>query len=191
MPDNSEPAAQNGFSQGGEVSEAKPARPPVFDLIRLEPARTADEIAAIRELFQEYAQSLGFNLCFQSFDTELASLPGDYAPPDGRLLLLTVEGIPAGCVALHGISPGVSEMKRLYLRPQFRGRGLGKLLTESIISEARQIGYERIRLDTVEPMMRAAVSIYRNLGFQEIPPYRPNPIAGALYLELALGKEKR
>lgn len=147
---------------------------------------TPAQIAQARELFLEYAQSLGFSLCFQSFDAELASLPGDYAPPEGRLLLAQYDDQPAGCVALHRLEPKICEMKRLYLRPQFRGKGLGRALAERIIAEARQIGYERIRLDTVEPVMKDAVAMYRRLGFREIDPYRVNPMAGTLYMELTL-----
>ena len=144
------------------------------------------QIAVVRELFLEYANSLGFSLCFQSFDQELASLPGDYAPPDGRLLLATSNGYPAACVALHKLAPEICEMKRLYVRPQFRGKGFGRELAERVVAEARQIGYKKIRLDTVEPVMTTAVAMYRKLGFREIDPYRPNPIAGALYMELQL-----
>jgi len=154
-------------------------------------AESPTQIAQVRELFLEYAQSLGFSLCFQNFDKELAGLPGDYAPPDGRLLLAEYEGQPGGCVALHkltlqNVNDGICEMKRLYLRPQFRGKGVGRALAERVIAEARQIGYRRMRLDTVEPVMKDAVAMYRRLGFREIAPYRPNPIAGALYMELQL-----
>ena len=149
-------------------------------------AESAAHIAAIRELFLEYAKSLGFSLCFQSFDQELAALPGDYAPPDGRLLLATSSGQPAGCVALHKLAPEICEMKRLYVRPQYRGKGLGRQLAEKIIVEARQLGYKKLRLDTVEPTMKTAVAMYRQLGFRDIPPYRDNPISGALYMELEL-----
>jgi len=135
-------------------------------------------------LFLEYAQSLGFSLCFQGFDKELAELPGDYAPPNGRLLLAEYEGQMAGCVALHKLEDAICEMKRLYIRPQFRGLKIGRALAESIIAEARGIGYRRMRLDTVAPLMANAVSLYRQLGFQEIAPYRTNPIEGALYMEL-------
>jgi ribosomal protein S18 acetylase RimI-like enzyme len=134
-------------------------------------------------LFQEYASSLGFNLCFQSFEQEVAGLPGDYAPPQGRLLLARLGGDLAGCVALHPLEPGICEMKRLYVRPQFRGQGLGKALLNAVLAEARAIGYQRIRLDTVEPIMQDAVRMYRAYGFFEIAPYRENPIPGALYME--------
>jgi putative acetyltransferase len=149
-------------------------------------AESASQIAQARELFLEYAQSLGFSLCFQNFDKELAGLPGDYTPPEGRLLLAEYEGQLAGCVALHKLEAGICEMKRLYLRQQFRGKRLGRLLADRIIAEARQIGYERMRLDTVEPVMKDAVVMYRKIGFCEIPPYCSNPIAGALYMELLL-----
>jgi len=143
-------------------------------------------VAQARELFQEYAQSLGVNLCFQNFEQELAGLPGHYAPPDGRLLLAEYDGQLAGCVALHKWDDGICEMKRLYLRPSFRGKGLGRAIAEKIIAEARSIGYQRMRLDTIEPLMKDAVEMYRKLGFREIAPYRPNPIAGAMYMELQL-----
>lgn len=149
-------------------------------------AASPAQVAQVRELFLQYAQSLGVNLCFQNFEQELAGLPGHYAPPDGRLLLAEYEGQLAGCVALHKWEAGVCEMKRLYLRPSFRGKGLGRVLAEAVIAEARNIGYQRMRLDTIEPIMKDAVEMYRKLGFQEIVPYRPNPIAGAMYMELQL-----
>ncbi|MBS1850399.1 MAG: GNAT family N-acetyltransferase [Acidobacteria bacterium] len=154
--------------------------------VALRQAASPAEIAQIRELFLEYAQSLGFSLCFQNFDQEVATLPGEYAPPAGRLLLAEYSGAPAGCVALHEIAPEICEMKRLYLRPQYRGHGIGRALVETLIAEARRIGYRKMRLDTVEPNMQDAVALYRRFGFQEIAPYRVNPIAGALYMELAL-----
>src|SRR3954469_21274118 len=148
----------------------------------------AEEIPAVRALFLEYGASLGFSLCFQSFDQELAGLPGDYAPPSGRLLLAEVEGKRAGCVALPalGNSEGACEMKRLYVRPAFRGQHLGRRLVEEAIRAARGIGYKKMRLDTVEPVMGHAVALYRELGFREIAPYRENPMAGTLYMELKL-----
>jgi len=150
-------------------------------------ASTPAQIEQVRELFLEYANSLGFSLCFQSFDQELAGLPGDYAPPEGRLLLAEYEGKLAGCVALHKIDDEVCEMKRLYLRPAFRGKGLGRALAEEILRQARAIGYQRLRLDTVEPVMKDAVGMYRRLGFREIAPYRENPMPGTLYMEMDLG----
>ena len=149
-------------------------------------AESSAHVVQARELFQEYAQSLGVDLCFQNFEQELAGLPGHYASPDGRLLLAEYDGQLAGCVALRKWDNGICEMKRLYLRPSFRGKGLGRAIAEKIITDARSIGYQRMRLDTIEPLMKDAVEMYRKLGFREIPPYRPNPIAGAMYMELQL-----
>jgi ribosomal protein S18 acetylase RimI-like enzyme len=149
-------------------------------------ATTPEHIAAVKALFLEYAQSLGFSLCFQSFDKELAELPGMYAPPDGRLLLALVDGQPAGCVGLHKLDDGVCEMKRLYARPTFRGQKLGRALAERVIAEARALGYTRMRLDTVAAEMQRAVALYRTLGFREIAPYRDNPQPSVLYMELTL-----
>jgi putative acetyltransferase len=149
-------------------------------------AETPAQTEKARELFLEYAKSLGFSLCFQNFDQELAGLPGDYAPPDGRLLLAEYENQLAGCVALHKLDDNLCEMKRLYLRSQFRGKGLGRALADRIIAEARQIGYRRMRLDTVEPVMKDAVAMYRKIGFREIDSYRLNPMPGTLYMELEL-----
>ena len=160
--------------------------PIVNPRLTLRQAQSPAQIAQARELFLEYAESLGFSLCFQSFDQELAGLPGDYAPPTGRLLVAEYRDQLAGCVALHKLESGLCEMKRLYLRPQFRGKGLGRVLAEAVIAEARTLGYPKMRLDTVEPVMPNAVALYRRLGFVEIEPYRANPIAGALYMELAL-----
>jgi len=159
---------------------------PPNSAITLVQAESSEQVAQARELFVEYAKSLGVNLCFQNFEQELAGLPGHYAPPDGRLLLANYEGQLAGCVALHRWEAGVCEMKRLYLRPSFRGKGLGRAIAEAIIAEARNIGYRCMRLDTIEPIMKDAVEMYRKLGFHEIAPYRPNPIAGAMYMELKL-----
>jgi ribosomal protein S18 acetylase RimI-like enzyme len=167
-------------------SSANAPASPAVDGFQILPAESASQIESVRELFLEYAQSLSFNLCFQSFEQELAGLPGDYAPPGGRLLLLMRDGAAAGCIALHRLDADTCEMKRLYVRPQFRGVGLGKYLAERVIADARAAGYKKLRLDTVEPVMRTAVRIYRNLGFREIAPYRANPIEGALYMELQL-----
>jgi ribosomal protein S18 acetylase RimI-like enzyme len=134
----------------------------------------------VRELFVEYGRSLGFELCFQSFDDELASLPGAYAPPKGRILLALWDGEIAGCVALRPRSETECEMKRLYLRDQFRGHGIGRALAERIVDEAKQIGYGSMCLDTIETMT-AAITLYRSLGFEETEPYYDNPIPGAKY----------
>ena len=150
------------------------------------PAESPAEVLEVRALFLEYAQSLSFSLCFQGFDQELARLPGDYAPPEGGLLLAAYQGEPAGCVALHRREREICEMKRLYLRPKFRGQGMGRALAETLIARARAMGYRRMRLDTVEPVMQDAVALYRQLGFEEIGSYRPNPVAGAMYMELLL-----
>ena len=155
-------------------------------MISFTQAESPAQIVQARELFLEYANSLGFSLCFQNFDQELAELPGHYTPPDGRLLLAEYDGQLPGCVALHKLETEICEMKRLYLRPLFRGNGLGLALAQRIIAEARAIGYARMRLDTVGPVMKDAVAMYRRLGFKEIAPYCTNPIAGALYMELAL-----
>jgi carbonic anhydrase len=149
-------------------------------------AVSPEQVEQVRALFLEYADSLDFSLCFQSFDEELKGLPGAYAPPNGRLLLANHQGQAAGCVALRPLEPKICEMKRLYVRPAFRGKGLGRLLVEGVTTEARSIGYERMRLDTVESSMQDAIALYRRLGFREIAPYRTNPIPGALYLELLL-----
>ena len=149
-------------------------------------AGTPERIEQARELFLEYAKSIGFSLCFQNFEAELAALPGDYAAPGGRLLLAELDGQLAGCGALHELSPEICEMKRLYLRPQFRGQGVGRAMAERLISDARAIGYRRMRLDTVGPVMKDAVAMYRKLGFKEIEPYRENPMPGTLYMELEL-----
>jgi ribosomal protein S18 acetylase RimI-like enzyme len=155
------------------------------------PATTREQIEEARGLFVEYAESLGFSLCFQGFDRELAELPGVYAPPGGRLYLAMTDSAQehavAGCVALRRTTEDhVCEMKRLYVRPQFRGRGAGGALVDAVIRAARELGYWRMRLDTIEPQMKQAVALYRRVGFQEIAPYRENPIAGALYMELEL-----
>ena len=153
--------------------------------IELLQAETADQLREARLLFEEYAASLGFDLGFQDFEAELSGLPGAYAPPRGRLLLAFHEGRPAGCVALRETEEGVCEMKRLYVRPDFQGLRLGRTLAEAVIVEAREIGYSRMRLDTV-PSMDRARGLYRALGFREIPPYRFNPIPGTAFLELRL-----
>jgi putative acetyltransferase len=157
--------------------------------IRILPLQHTAEVALTREIFMEYASSLGVDLCFQSFDEEMALLPGDYAQPRGQLLLAWCDDVLAGCVALRPFDevdyPNAAEMKRLYVRPAFRGMGLGRELTERILDAARQVGYSTVLLDTLDDM-EAARALYEELGFEEIPPYYHNPYAGAHYLKVTL-----
>ncbi len=152
-------------------------------------AAGAGDFAEARRLFREYSESLDFSLRFQAFEEELGALERLYAPPANCLLLASCGGAIAGCVALRAFAPGICEMKRLFVLPAFRGRRLGRLLTEAIIAEARSAGYATMRLDTV-PSMAAAVALYRSLGFAEIAAYYHNPIPGAMYMELDL-RERR
>jgi len=148
-----------------------------------------DELDAVRDIFREYAAGLGVDLCFQQFDEELAGLPGEYAPPRGALLLAMVGGAVAGCCALRPLDtadyPNAAEMKRLYVRPTFRGTGLGRHLAEAVLDAARQRGYASVLLDTLNDM-ESARALYEDLGFEEIPPYYHNPIPGAHYLKADL-----
>lgn len=153
-------------------------------------ATTDEHIQAARILFEEYAESLGFSLCFQNFDQELKSLPGAYAPPDGRLLLATENDQLAGCIALRKFTDGVCEMKRLFVRPAYRATGLGRFLAESIIDEARNLGYTHMRLDTIPGKMDKAIALYQSIGFVEIEPYCQNPVEGAKFMELKLANNQ-
>jgi GNAT superfamily N-acetyltransferase len=143
------------------------------------------ELPAVRKLVEEYVASLGIDLDFQEIDRELADLAAAYAPPGGRILIALAEGQAAGCVALRPLGRGACEMKRLYVRPAFRGTGLGRDLAVAVISTARDLGYERMRIDTL-PQMAAARKLYAALGFREIEPYRFNPVPGTAFMELAL-----
>jgi ribosomal protein S18 acetylase RimI-like enzyme len=156
------------------------------ELIEFVQAESAEQVAVARELFLEYADWLGFSLCFQNFDKELAELPGAYAPPKGRLLLASLSGETAGCIALRPILDGACEMKRLYVRPAFRGHGLGRALAVKIVEEARALGYGRMLLDTLPDKMGSAIKVYRSLGFNEIGPYYQTPDKGFLFMELKL-----
>lgn len=149
----------------------------------------ATELDATRAIFREYAASLGVDLCFQDFDAELASLPGAYGEPRGALLLVTVDNALAGCCALRPLDtvdyPNACEMKRLYVRPAFRGLGLGRQLAEALLDCARRAGYDCVLLDTLSEM-EAARALYQELGFEEVPPYYHNPLSGAHYLKAQL-----
>lgn len=155
-------------------------------MIRIRAVVTNAEVDAARLLFREYEASLDFSLCFQSFEEELASLPGVYAPPKGRLLLAWHDSELAGCIALKLIATDVCEMKRLYVRPPFRALKIGRMLAEELIEQARAIGYRAMRLDTVPSKMGAAVKLYRSLGFVETTPYYDNPLPEVLYMEMEL-----
>ncbi|MDB5213927.1 MAG: GCN5-related N-acetyltransferase [Myxococcaceae bacterium] len=148
-------------------------------------ASSTEDLEDARALFAEYAASIGFSLSFQGFDRELAELPGRYAAPSGRLLLARIEGEVAGCVAMRDLGDRGCEMKRLFVRPAFHGKGCGRRLAVAVIEEARRERYRTMKLDTV-PAMRAAIALYASLGFREIAPYTENPIEGARFLELQL-----
>lgn len=147
---------------------------------------SGSDIESAREIFREYEERLGLDLCFQNFEGELRGLPGKYSPPSGRLYLARVGDDVAGCIALRELEPGVCEMKRLFVREEFRGKQLGRLLIDRLISDARDIGYERMRLDTFPPKMGNAVQIYESYGFYQIAPYYNNPNEGVLFMELKL-----
>ena len=154
-------------------------------MVRINPAESAGDVELIRELFREYQNSLGIDLCFQNFESELAVMPGKYAPPDGRLYLALDGKQAAGCAGLRKIEDGICELKRLYVRPAYRGRGIGRRLAVKALQDALKIGYSHMRLDTL-PSMRRAQELYRDLGFKPIPPYTNNPIEGTEFLELTL-----
>ncbi|HEY2961813.1 MAG TPA: GNAT family N-acetyltransferase [Pyrinomonadaceae bacterium] len=155
-------------------------------MLRIAQATTPNDIQQARQLFQEYEASLGISLCFQNFDQEMAGLPGDYAPPRGRLLLAQEYDQVMGCIALRPLESTTCEMKRLFVRPEYRDRRLGRVLVEAIIEEARKIGYTHMRLDTIADRMERAIALYRSIGFVEISPYRKNPVDSATFMELDL-----
>jgi ribosomal protein S18 acetylase RimI-like enzyme len=147
-------------------------------------ATSPEQFEETRRLFKEYASTLGVDLCFQDFENELKELPGEYSEPNGCILLAFLDSALAGCVALRPLSSEICEMKRMYVRPTFRGQGIGRILAQDVITEARR-RYEKMRLDSL-PTMREAQALYRSLGFREIDAYRPNPIEGAVFMELKL-----
>ena len=149
-------------------------------------ALNEQQITDARGLFRDYEAWLGMSLCFQSFEEEVATLPGRYARPGGRLYVAYIEAEPVGCIALREIAPGTCEMKRLYLREAARGKGIGVRLIDQVIVDAKKIGYERMRLDTYPPKMGKAVSLYEAHGFSEIPAYYDNPHDGVMYMEKIL-----
>jgi putative acetyltransferase len=158
--------------------------------MHIAPALLEPAISDVRKLFREYSLMPGVVQCLDDFEREVASLPGAYAPPAGRLLLAVEDGSESardaiGCVALRKLEQDTCEMKRLYVRPEFRGKGAARKLVEGLIAEAGSIGYRRMVLDTL-PSMEAAHKLYRTLGFREIPPYPKKPIPGALFFELPL-----
>lgn len=155
-------------------------------MLKIFPVETDEDLEVAKQLFIEYADCLGFDLGFQDFEEELANLPGDYAAPEGCLLIAKYEGKIAGCAALRKLNNGVCEMKRLYVNPEFRGLKIGRGLAEAVIAEARKMGYSSIRGDTVRSMQTAR-ALYVSLGFKEIEPYCHNPINGAKFIELKLG----
>jgi GNAT superfamily N-acetyltransferase len=155
--------------------------------MRIVQANSQEDIDSARTLFTEYASGLGISLCFQNFDRELNNLPGDYAPPDGRLLLAKDDDDQiAGCIAMRKLGPGVCEMKRLFVRPAYRSTGLGRVLVNTIIDEARKLGYTHMRLDTLPGRMDKAIALYQAIGFVDIEPYYENPVEGARFMELDL-----
>jgi ribosomal protein S18 acetylase RimI-like enzyme len=155
-------------------------------MLTLKQVESVEEIEQTRQLFHEYVTWLGVNLCFQNYDKEVAELPGEYVPPTGRLYLAIEDDQTAGCIALRKLADGICEMKRLYIRPQFRGRQLGRTLVDRVIADARQIGYRRMRLDTLPGKMDAAIAMYRSLGFTDIERYYDNPYETALFMEMDL-----
>jgi len=157
-------------------------------LYEIIPASSPQQISEVKSLFLEYADWLGFSFCFQGFEEELATLPGKYAPPQGRLYLVVIDHKSAGCIGIRKIAERICEMKRLYVKPEARGLGIGKKLVELVINDAKNIGYKKMRLDTIAEKMKEAQKLYKSSGFYEIQPYYYNPIEGVVYMELDLTK---
>jgi len=153
--------------------------------MNIKEVNSTEELLHIKGLFIEYVNSLGIDLSFQNFNDELSSLPGEYSSPDGALLLAEFDGKIAGCIALRKISDKICEMKRLYVRDEYKGKRIGYALIKQIIDKAKNIGYRYMRLDTL-PSMKKAICLYRSLGFVNIDPYRYNPVEGAMFMELDL-----
>lgn len=179
---------QKSAREQGRKCFARPqARTPAFfsmKMLEIIQAETPEQIEETRRIFREYEAWLDLDLCFQGFAEELANLPGKYTKPEGRLLLAILDGKVAGCVALRKLEDGICEMKRLYVRDEFRGQKIGVSLLEKIITEAKAIGYEKLRLDTFPPKMGKAVKLYESYGFREIAPYYHNPHGETLFMEL-------
>ena len=166
------------------VAQGHPRPGSMFTIVQ---AQTPEQVTAARELMIEYAKTLGFELCFQNFDEEMQTLPGKYQAPSGRLLLAYCGGEAAGVVAMRTLDePGVCEMKRLYVRPRFRGQSLGRMLAQKVIAEAGEAGYMRMRLDTVPGKMDRAIAMYRELGFKEVNAYYRTPVRETVFMELQL-----
>lgn len=155
-------------------------------MVKIVQVEQPEEIESARTLFREYETWLGMSLCFQGFEEEVANLPGQYEPPEGRLLLAYIDDELAGCIALRKLEKGICEMKRLFLRENARGHGLGNELIERLIAEARSLGYSKMRLDTYPPKMEKAVKLYESHGFRSITKYYDNPHEGVLFMELDL-----
>ena len=161
---------------------------PRRSMIKLQIVEKADHVAQVKALFQEYAETRKNDPALENFHEEIDSLPAKYAVPDGNLILAYSDGNLAGCVAVHKLADGICEMKRLYVSPRFRGRGIGRYLVEAILKQAATMGYSHLRLDSI-PSMREAQELYQSIGFYEIPAYRHNPNEGTKYYEIDLNNK--
>jgi ribosomal protein S18 acetylase RimI-like enzyme len=154
-------------------------------MIKYKISKTEKDYKNAKILFVEYANSLNFQLCFQNFEKEISDLSAQYSKPTGCIILCYEDDKPIGCVGLRKFAEGICEMKRLYLRPEARGKGIGRVLAEEIVEKAKEFGYKKMQLDTIETM-KEAISLYKSMGFKEISPYRFNPVKGVIYMELEL-----